>query len=47
VVAAISMVGPSTRVIGEHETNHVSVLMAGARKITEAISKGEYALDNR
>jgi len=47
VVAAISMVGPSSRVIGEHETNHVNVLMAGARKITDAISKGEYALDDR
>jgi IclR family KDG regulon transcriptional repressor len=47
VVAAISMVGPSSRVVGEHETNHVNVLTAGARKITEAISKGEYALGKR
>jgi DNA-binding IclR family transcriptional regulator len=47
VVAAISMVGPTARVVGDHETHHVNVLMAGARKITDAIGKGEYALDDR
>jgi DNA-binding IclR family transcriptional regulator len=47
VVAAISMVGPTARVVGEHETNHVTVLMAGARRITEAITRGEYALGSR
>jgi DNA-binding IclR family transcriptional regulator len=44
VVAAISMVGPTARVVGEHEVGHVSTLAAGARKITDAIGKGEYAL---
>jgi IclR family transcriptional regulator, KDG regulon repressor len=44
VVAAISMVGPTARVVGEHEVGHVSTLSAGARKITDAIGKGEYAL---
>jgi hypothetical protein len=47
VVAAISMVGPTARVVGEHETSHVSVLMTGARRLADAISKGEYALNNR
>jgi IclR family KDG regulon transcriptional repressor len=47
VVAAISMVGPTSRVVGEHETSHVSVLVVGARKITDAITKGEYALGGR
>lgn len=47
VVAAISMVGPTIRVIGEHEAHHVGVLQAGARQLTEAISKGEYALRRR
>jgi DNA-binding IclR family transcriptional regulator len=47
VVAAISMVGPTSRVVGEHETAHVSILMAGARKITDAITKGEYAFSRR
>ena len=31
VVAAISMVGPTTRVVGDHEEHHVAVLRAGAR----------------
>jgi DNA-binding IclR family transcriptional regulator len=47
VVAAISMVGPTPRVIGEHEPRHVAVLQAGARKLSEAIGKGEYALKRR
>jgi DNA-binding IclR family transcriptional regulator len=47
VVAAISMVGPTSRVVGEHETNHITMLMAGARKIGDAISTGEYALGGR
>ena len=47
VVAAISMVGPTIRVIGEHEAHHVSVLQAGARQLSEAISRGELALRRR
>ena len=47
VVAAISMVGPTARVIGEHETRHIDLLQAGARKLSEAIGKGEYALKRR
>jgi DNA-binding IclR family transcriptional regulator len=44
VVAAISMVGPTARVVGEHEAHHVSVLQAGARKLGDAVGRGEYAL---
>jgi DNA-binding IclR family transcriptional regulator len=47
VVAAISMVGPTSRVIGEHEPQHISVLHAGAKKLGDAIGKGEYALKRR
>jgi IclR family KDG regulon transcriptional repressor len=47
VVAAISMVGPTTRVVGEHEGHHVGVLQAGARTLGEAIGRGEYALRRR
>jgi DNA-binding IclR family transcriptional regulator len=47
VVAAISVVGPTARVVGEHEVGHVSTMLAGARRITEAIGKGEYALGVR
>lgn len=44
VVAAISMVGPTPRVVGDHETHRVRILQAGARKLTEAIATGGYAV---
>jgi DNA-binding IclR family transcriptional regulator len=47
VVAAISMVGPTTRVVGEHEAAHVSALQAAARLLGEAIGRGDYALKRR
>ena len=47
VVAAISMVGPSTRVVGEHEVRHVAILQAGARKLGEAVTRGDYTLRRR
>jgi DNA-binding IclR family transcriptional regulator len=47
VVAAISMVGPTARVVGDHETRHVRVLQAGARKLTQAIAAGGYLVEAR
>lgn len=47
VVAAISMVGPTSRVVGEHEVGHVTVLTAGARRLADALARGEYALTAR
>jgi DNA-binding IclR family transcriptional regulator len=47
VVAAISMIGPTTRLIGDHEAHHVSVLQAGARRLSESIEKGEFSLRRR
>ena len=47
VVAAISMVGPTSRVVGEHEVGHVTALSAGARRLTDALTRGEYALGAR
>jgi DNA-binding IclR family transcriptional regulator len=44
VVAAISVVGPTARVVGEHEAHHVSVLEVGSRQLTKAMSAGEYTL---
>jgi DNA-binding IclR family transcriptional regulator len=43
-VAAISMVGPTARVVGEHEAHHANLLQAGARKLSASIEKGEYSL---
>jgi DNA-binding IclR family transcriptional regulator len=47
VVAAISMVGPTTRVVGEHESAHVAALLAAASRLGYAIQRGEYALKSR
>ena len=47
VVAAISMIGPTARVMGDHEAHNTSVLLAGARKLGESIGKGEYSLRRR
>jgi DNA-binding IclR family transcriptional regulator len=47
VVAAISMIGPTARLIGDHEAHHVSVLQAGARKLSESIERGEFSLRRR
>lgn len=44
VVAAISMVGPTPRVVGDHETRHTRILRAGARRLTEAIAEGGYTV---
>jgi DNA-binding IclR family transcriptional regulator len=44
VVAAISMVGPTPRVVGDHEARHVRILKAGARRLTQAIVDGGYAV---
>jgi DNA-binding IclR family transcriptional regulator len=44
VVAAISMVGPTGRVVGDHESDHVRSLKAGARRLTQAIADGGYTV---
>jgi DNA-binding IclR family transcriptional regulator len=44
VVAAISMVGPTPRVVGDHETRHTRVLKAGASRLTQAIAEGGYTV---
>jgi DNA-binding IclR family transcriptional regulator len=44
VVAAISMVGPTSRVVGDHEARHARVLKAGARRLTQAIAEGGYTV---
>lgn len=44
VVAAISMVGPTSRVVGDHEARHAHILQAGARRLTQAIADGGYTV---
>lgn len=47
VVAAISMVGPTPRVAGDHETRHIRILKAGALRLTAAIAEGGYTVRPR
>jgi DNA-binding IclR family transcriptional regulator len=47
VVAAISMVGPTSRIIGSSETSNVATLKAAARKLTELLELGDYRLPRR
>ncbi len=47
VVAAISMVGPTSRVIGDGETRHVTALQAAARQLAADIASGDYRLPRR
>ena len=47
VVAAISMVGPTSRVAGDTESSNVAALQAAARKLTEALELGDYRLPRR
>jgi DNA-binding IclR family transcriptional regulator len=47
VVASISMVGPTARVVGDNEPGHIAILQAGARRLTEAIELGRYAVPGR
>ena len=47
VVAAISMVGPTSRVAGDSESSNVATLQAAARKLGEVLELGDYRLPRR
>jgi DNA-binding IclR family transcriptional regulator len=47
VVAAISMVGATSRVAGDTEASNVTALHLAARKLTEALELGDYRLPRR
>jgi DNA-binding IclR family transcriptional regulator len=47
VVAAISMVGATSRVAGDTESSNVAALNAASRKLTEALMLGDYRLPRR
>ena len=47
VVAAISMIGPTSRVAGDTEATNVSAHQAASRKLTEALMLGDYRLPRR
>lgn len=47
VVAAISTVGPTSRVVGDSESNNVATMQAAARKLSELLELGDYRLPRR
>jgi DNA-binding IclR family transcriptional regulator len=47
VVAAISMVGPTSRVAGDTESSNVATLMNASKKLTQALELGDYRLPRR
>lgn len=47
VVAAISCIGPTARIVGDHELKIVHTLQAGAKKLGEQIIAGDYTVPRR
>lgn len=47
VVAAISMVGPTSRVAGDTEASNVATLHNASRKLTQMLELGDYRLPRR
>jgi DNA-binding IclR family transcriptional regulator len=47
VVAAISMVGPTSRVAGDTEASNVATLHSASRKLTQMLELGDYRLPRR
>jgi hypothetical protein len=41
------MVGPTRRVVGDHESDHARILKAGAGRLTRAIADGGYTVGGR
>ncbi|HEY5421899.1 MAG TPA: IclR family transcriptional regulator [Ilumatobacteraceae bacterium] len=44
VIAAISTAGPTGRLLGDHETHHVRLMLNAARQLTNALAAGTYTL---
>ena len=44
VIAAISTAGPTGRLLGDHETHHVRLMLNAGRQLTNALAAGLYAL---
>jgi DNA-binding IclR family transcriptional regulator len=47
VVAALSMIGPTSRVIGDVEAHHLHALRTAAARLSAALERGEYRLPPR
>jgi DNA-binding IclR family transcriptional regulator len=44
VIAAISTAGPTGRLLGDHESHHVRLMLNAGRQLTNALAAGAYTL---
>ena len=44
VIAAISTAGPTGRLLGDHESHHVRLMLNAARTLTNSLAAGVYAI---
>jgi hypothetical protein len=44
VIAAMSTAGPTGRLLGDHESHHVRLMLNAARQITNSLAAGAYSL---
>ncbi len=44
VIAAISTAGPTARLLGDHESHHVRLMLNASRQLTNALAAGAYTL---
>jgi DNA-binding IclR family transcriptional regulator len=44
VIAAISTAGPTGRLLGDHETRHVRLMLNAGRQLTNALAEGAFSL---
>jgi DNA-binding IclR family transcriptional regulator len=44
VIAAISTAGPTGRLLGDHESHHIRLMLNAGRQLTNALAAGVYAL---
>lgn len=47
VIAAISTAGPTGRLLGDHESHHIRLMLNAGRQLTNALAAGAYSLPRR
>ncbi len=47
VIAAISVAGPTSRVLGDHETHHVRLMLRTAEQLSAQMAAGDYRIPKR
>ncbi len=47
VIAAISVAGPTSRVLGDHETHHIRLMLRAAEQLSLLMASGDYRIPKR